>query len=113
MIERNPSDWRDALADQIERTAEWRAQKTDENPDDPRNTESAEALATLAKRLRDLPPLHQGIISLRRMEKRIEPFAFSRITSENLSRYGFGTGEDGDPERFLDGLIDDVEGEGG
>ena len=96
----------------VEGTAEWRRRAAARYPEDHRNRRSVEALGKLAERLRDVPADHRTIQAIAHSYDGFangNEFAheeFDRQQRQLLSRYGFDSPEDGDPEQFLKRLGD-------
>ncbi len=60
--------YKDHVVTSIEDTADWRARKADEYPEDPRNRKGAHALEKLAGNLKALPADHPKIRALWRLQ---------------------------------------------
>jgi hypothetical protein len=56
-----PIDFRDALSEKLEASADWRRLKAEEYPDDARNARSADALEQAAEYVRGLDKTHRGL----------------------------------------------------
>ena len=104
------------LVDRVESSADWRAQKTEQYPDDSRNERSSRALRKLAKNLRALPTEHEHAASYEDVMERLAELEAKGplITvvddeSRYISRYGFDYPQDGDPAGFLSGITEDCE----
>jgi hypothetical protein len=99
------------LIESVESSAEWRAEKAAQYPNDKRNRTSAESLSKLAKKLRKLGADNERLQAHEAAEKRlVELDAYGPDITEHISRYvgryGFDYPADGDPEPFLDGLTE-------
>lgn len=114
------ADYKEYLISQVRSTADWRAQKAEEHPDDKRNEASSKALSELAEKLDALPDDHPGFRQLwwvefgpdsPKAERSKEDAILDRIdaTSEFLRRYGFHGEEDADPHAFLKELAGALE----
>lgn len=108
----NFEDWQPYLVVTIQGSANWRAQKAAEYPDDGRNLESSRSLQSLADKLErlpaDHPKLHGSWWALFKQlpgDKEADLLTATEFESRLISRYGFDRPDDGDPERFLDELI--------
>ncbi len=103
---------KEQLLIEVESTADWRARKAEEYPDDPRNDRSAKALAKLARRLSRIKSDHPTIRALAEFWEREDTQAEqikADLTDEQsryIGRYGFDYPEDGDPVGFLQDLQD-------
>ncbi|TVR98336.1 MAG: hypothetical protein EA406_07235 [Rhodospirillales bacterium] len=60
--------WRTALVREIERAAEWRAEKAVADPEDTRLADSQQALFNLAEQVKALPPDHAELSALHKEE---------------------------------------------
>jgi hypothetical protein len=104
------------LIDRVETSADWRAQKAEQYPDDRPNERSSQALRKLAGNLRALPADDEHAAAFEAaMERRAELAADEPLVNDvddeprYISRYGFDNPEDGDPAGFLSGLTADCE----
>src|SRR5437588_5939298 len=103
----------DMLVQQVESSADWRANKADQYPDDTRNVRSSKALYKLAENLKELPAGDEHAAAYndlmgRAIEKGLDD-ALNEITGESSSfigRYGFNYPQDGNPAGFLDALTE-------
>ena len=108
-------EYKSYLVMSVESTADWRARKAAEHPDDERNVDSSRALEALATKLEELPADHPKLRELWNLEFGLQPpseldeddvrLFFIKRQSELLRRYGFDAPEDGDPAQFLTDLI--------
>ena len=113
--------YKDHLVTSTEGTADWRARKAEEYPEDARNRRSTHALEKLAANLKALPADHSKIRALWRLQFGLvgpgeasgedKSFNLTEILSEELRQYGFHSEDDGDPEVFLSGLLTAFEDE--
>lgn len=100
----------ETLIMQVESSAEWRADKAKQYPDDTRNVRCSEALSELAKNLSGLPAGNPHAMAYEAAVERLvdlDADACSRMSEhENryTGRYGFDYPADGDPEEFLSDL---------
>ena len=103
----------DMLLTSVEGSSEWRADKAAQYPDDKRNIRSSEALAKLAQRLKTLPDGHPKLGAYSELlqcaiDADCDLSDYSAFESSYIGRYGFDYPEDGDPETFMDGLIEEL-----
>ena len=95
----------------VESSANWRAEKAVQYPDDKRNLRCSEALRELGRRLNELPADNEHACAYEAVvERLVELEAYddrtSRHESEHIGRYGFNYPADGDPEAFLIDLVE-------
>jgi hypothetical protein len=102
---------RDALAAYFERQSMWRRRRAQEHTDDPRNEQSAEALAEVADYLRSLPMDHPCVKAVDAYDAHFP----GRIGESGLevgsasypaTRIGFGGRERFDPRQELSRYIE-------
>ena len=101
------------LIEKVESSADWRAEKAEQYPDDTRNVRSSQALMKLAKRLKTLPDddengaAYETVMS-RLMESDDDSAGISAIEHESnyIGRYGFDYPQDGNPADFLSALTE-------
>ena len=95
---------REALVNQIESTAMWRAQRAIDRPEEGRNEQASAALSELAARVARLDPGHALFAALAALA---DDLRASELISERLWRYGF----DGDyePAAFIEALAADLD----
>jgi hypothetical protein len=104
------------LAERVESSADWRAGKAKQYPNDKRNVHSSEALNKLAEGLRDIPYDDEGVDAYeaaldRALELDDKADVLSRISefeTQYLGRYGFDYPQDGNPSLFLEGLTKEI-----
>ena len=104
----------DMLIEQVDGSADWRAMKADEYPDDTRNQDSADALSLLAKQLASVPLNHPAVVALANLwqgASEDETPALVEAESMYIGRYGFDGPEECGGEAFLDGLRRELESE--
>src|SRR3954469_755972 len=106
-----------ALAEAVESSAYWRAQKALKFPSDKRNARSSEALLAMARRLRNLTPDSPEAAAFNNTMLRAEEFDYEEVRlkiareqSQYVGRYGFEYIADGDPRTFLDELTEKISG---
>jgi hypothetical protein len=90
--------------------SEWRAEKAEMYPADLRNQQSSLALAKLAEQLAQTTPDHPCIQTLLLFWKDVRKDSGRTIDwvaaqARYIGRYGFDIVQDGDPQCFLDGLL--------
>jgi hypothetical protein len=95
----------------IESSADWRAQKAEQYPDDSRNVRSSKALAKLAKNLEALPNDDTNVVAYEAVLNRMvsNDYDLSRVSeheSQFVGRYGFDYPQDGKPGEFLTALTE-------
>ena len=97
------------LVESVEHAAEWRAEKAKEHPDDTRNADCSRSLNALAERLKELPPDHPKLREILGLEKVADDegqeLTCGEAASSLISRYGFDSPKDGDPEPFLAEIV--------
>ena len=113
------STWKTALINEIETTAEWRAEKALAEPDDPRIASSQKALFDLAEKLKSLPADHAKLNELFAEEAELsnlmrsthgEPERRYHDAKEDLLRtYGIEHEIFADADQFLDALRNRVD----
>lgn len=99
------------LIERIESSADWRAQKAEQYPDDNRNLRSSQALTKLAERLSALPGNDENVVAYEAVMGRLvdaEDDLHKVVEHENhyIGRYGFEYPQNGDPAGFLAGLTE-------
>jgi hypothetical protein len=112
------------LLDQVEGSADWRADKAAQYPDDRRNERSSAALSALAKNLRALPANDKHVRAYEAVVERLVDLDVDTLTemteheTRYVGRYGFDYPADGDAREFLSALteahqelVDDAETE--
>ena len=107
------------LVEEARGFADWRTRDAESFPEDLRILQSSDALRALADRMSELPADHPKIQRLWRLwfgparsnGRRGKTRALDLITivSDELQQYGYDSADDGDPERFLDSLVDGLE----
>jgi hypothetical protein len=105
---------KDDLIEKILMQAEWRSEKAEEDPEDERNQQSAEALQALANRMKDVP---EDLPQFARIQEiwfacaeEGDPGSMVEAESEVFRLYGFGDPEaNGDPIEFLNEFVSDLE----
>jgi hypothetical protein len=105
------SHFLEILTCNVESSADWRAEKAEQYPDDNRNMRSSRALAKLAERLRTLPDNDDNVVAYEAIMGRLADLDddLTRVTeheSHYIGRYGFDYPQDGDPASFLSDLIE-------
>lgn len=115
------SEFLEFLIASVEESAEWRAEKAAQFPDDERNERCSAALAVLARNLRALPARDGHAQAYDAAMGRLVEFEDALIEmgeheTRHIGRYGFDYPEDGDPRAFLsaltricDELVEDAE----
>ncbi len=103
----------ESLLNDIEGSSEWRADKAKQYPDDKRNVRSSESLARLSKQLSALPDNDPKLrayseLIVRGVDADMDLGRYSEFQSTYIGRYGFDYPADGDPDSFMDGLIDEL-----
>ena len=111
--------WKTALINEIETAAEWRAERTLGDPDDPRIVTSQKALFDLAEKVKSLPDDHAKLKALFTEESEFSNLARSthgeperryHDAKEDLLRtYGSEHETFEDPGQFLDALRNRVD----
>jgi hypothetical protein len=108
-------DYVSQLVERVEDTAEWRAEKAQQYPDDKRNEHSSDALRALAERLGALPRDGRSARAYNEtMERALEfdlGISISETEREYIGRYGFDYPQDGDPEAFIEMLMEAIRDE--
>jgi flagellar biosynthesis/type III secretory pathway protein FliH len=103
----------ESLIQSVETSAEWRAGKAAQYPDDKRNRSSSKALFLLAKNLAELPADDKHVQAYEAIHERLlELDLISRVSeheSQYIGRYGFDYPQDGDPEDFLASLTEEYQ----
>jgi hypothetical protein len=98
------------LIERVVASADWRAQKAEQYPDDRRNTQSSKALTKLAENLRALPADDEHVMAYEAVMDRLEELddgnadLLVRVSEHQtgyIGRYGFDYPQDGDPAVFL------------
>jgi len=104
------------LIEKVESSADWRAGKAEQYPDDNRNLRSSQALTKLAARLKALPKNDpRGLAYEEAVERLVEIDCDSEMLgvieneSQFIGRYGFDYPQDGDPASFLEALTEDCQ----
>ena|SRR6478672_3998221 len=102
------------LATELENTAEWRSEKTEQFPDDPRNAEAADLLMKVAANLRSIDgtpeakrfeALHDFVFAEGTLDETSDAFRLCERWNEYRSRIGFDHYPDSGKE-YLDDLMD-------
>jgi hypothetical protein len=109
------SDHLEQLVLQVVSSADWRASKAEQYPDDKRNIKSSQSLTRLAKKLSVLPADDErvaayGEVMDRAVELENPLYDISQAHSRYIGRYGFDYPQDGDPAVFLDELTEECQG---
>lgn len=103
----------ETLIANVESSADWRAEKAKEYPDDRRNVRSSDALKELARNLAQLPGDDENVAAYEAAEERLleldENYSTSEYESALISRYGFDYPVDGDAVDFLSVLIEEFQ----
>jgi hypothetical protein len=101
------------LIEKVESSADWRAGKAEQYPDDTRNMRSSRALEKLAKRLKALPDDDEDGTAYEAVVRRLVESGYDRLMlglseheSQYVGRYGFDYPQDGDPASFLSALTE-------
>jgi hypothetical protein len=99
------------LITNVESSAEWRAQKADQYPDDNRNLRSSQALAKLAENLKSLSRNDGNAVAYEAVVARLseDGDGVHRVVEHEtryVGRYGFNYPQNGDPADFLAGLTE-------
>ena len=98
------------LISQVESSADWRAGKAEQYPDDNRNVRSSQALAKLAKKLKAIRGNDKNVAAyeavLDWLMDRIDMVRVVEHESHFIGRYGFDYPQDGDPAGFLSALTE-------
>lgn len=99
------------LIDNVESSADWRAEKAKQYPDDTRNMRCSEALAKLAERLKALPGKDENVVAYEAVMNRLGDlddamFNATEHESSYIGRYGFDYPQDGDAASFLSDLTE-------
>ena len=94
------------LITNVQSSAEWRAQKAEQYPEDKRNLRSSEALTKLADNLRALSGNDENVVAYEAAVARLskDDDGVRRVVEHEsafIGRYGFGYPQDGDPADFL------------
>lgn len=106
------------LIDKVESSAEWRAAKAKQYPDDNRNVHSAQALGKLAEKLNALPDNDKNVSAYEAVMDRLIESDAKQISNgelvehenEYIGRYGFDYRQnDADPAGFLSGLTEEYQ----
>lgn len=96
----------------VESSADWRAEKAEQYPDDARNMRSSQALTKLAEKLKALPANDENVAAYEAVMDRLvesdgdEMFGVIEYESQYIGRYGFDYPQDGDPADFLEALTE-------
>jgi hypothetical protein len=99
------------LALAVESSADWRASKAKQYPEDRRNANSSRSLTKLAKNLRGLPCGNEHVVAYEEIMERAIELELDRISeteTKYISRYGFDYPMDGEPTAFLQELTESV-----
>ncbi|MFZ1414443.1 MAG: hypothetical protein WAS73_07700 [Defluviicoccus sp.] len=106
--------WKNALVNEIEVAAEWRAEKAVLDRDDPRIRDSQQALFDLAHGLKALPADHAGLCALFQEEQELGQLdeagmgaaesRYREAKEDLLQAIGFEHDPFPDPAKFLDVL---------
>jgi flagellar biosynthesis/type III secretory pathway protein FliH len=101
------------LIENVESSADWRAEKAEQYPDDTRNMRSSQALTKLAEKLKALPANDENVAAYEAVMSRLvesdggdEMFGVIEYESQYIGRYGFDYPQDGDPADFLEALTE-------
>jgi hypothetical protein len=101
------------IIDRVESSAEWRAEKAEQYPDDARNMRSSQALTKLAEKLKALAANDENVAAYEAVMGRLvesdsgdEMFGVIEYESQYIGRYGFDYPQDGDPADFLEALTE-------
>jgi hypothetical protein len=103
------------LIERVDASAEWRARKAEQYPDDRRNAQSSKALVKLAQNLKALPADDEHAEAYEAVMDRMEELddgdadLFLRVSEHEtgyIGRYGFDYPQDGDPAGFLSVLTE-------
>lgn len=102
------------LIGNVESSADWRAEKAKQYPDDKRNVRSSEALKELARNLRQIPAGDETAVAYSAVVDRLvdldEGDRISEYESPFIGRYGFDYPTDGDAADFLSVLVEEYQG---
>jgi hypothetical protein len=109
------SDHLALLVQQVESSAEWRASKAEQYPNDRRNIKSSQSLTRLAEKLNALPLDDEHVTAYEEMMDRAVElenplYDISQAHSRYIGRYGFDYLQDGNPVVFLDELTEECQG---
>lgn len=95
----------DFLIEHVESSADWRAEKAAQYPDDRRNRRSSDSLTKLAQKLRELSVDNEHAKTYESLVERLfevdQGYQISEHESHYIGRYGFDYPVDGDAEEFL------------
>jgi hypothetical protein len=98
------------LISQVESSADWRAGKAEQYPDDNRNVRSSQALEKLAKKLKALPDNDKNVAAYEAVMDCLmdgdDMVSVVEHESHFIGRYGFDYPQDGDPAGFLSALTE-------
>jgi hypothetical protein len=103
---------REQLIILIDTQSEFRTRKAVEFPEDERNAQSAEALIALGQKMECMPATHTLWVLYTNAVDTLLPDGaseFSQIEEETLRGYGFYGREDGDPVKFLERFIGELQ----
>jgi hypothetical protein len=108
------SEHLEQLVLQVESSADWRASKAEQYPDDKRNIKSSQSLTRLAKNLNALPRDDEHVAAyVKMMDRAVEledPLHdIIQTHSRYISRYGFDYPQDGNSAFFLDELTEECQ----
>lgn len=93
----------------VESSAQWRAEKAEQYPDDSRNARSSHALKKLAEKMHALPADDEYVLAYEAVMARMDDDDLYRVSeheSQFIGRYGFDYPQDGDPSDFLGALTE-------
>jgi DNA repair exonuclease SbcCD ATPase subunit len=105
------------LAERVDSSASWRAEKAKQYPDDKRNERSSAALGKLAARLMQLSSDDEHASAYEEaMDRAVELdeksgsllYRITELETPYVGRYGFDYPQDGDPAPFLEGLTEEI-----
>jgi hypothetical protein len=101
------------IIDRVESSADWRAEKAEQYPNDTRNMRSSQALTKLAEKLKSLPANDENVAAYEAVMSRLvesddcdEMIGVFEYESQYIGRYGFDYPQDGDPADFLEALTE-------
>jgi hypothetical protein len=101
------------IIERVESSADWRAEKAEQYPNDARNMRSSQALTKLAEKLKGLPANDENVAAYEAVMSRLvesdvgdEMLGVIEYESQYIGRYGFDYAQDGDPADFLEALTE-------